>query len=143
MQVYCTDTAVVVNSPSPLFPANPHTHLKCPPNPPSPWQQNTLFLLLFKILQEIQLKYKHLHVKTCDTSDYASPEPSTLYLVHPLIGELRVDDLNGSSGVLSDNKARCHWPTALNALLEVYASGEPNCLIIDIFCSIQFNHLTH
>ena len=35
------------------------------------------------------------------------------------IGVLRVDVLNGSSGILSDNKARYHRPTGFNALLEI------------------------
>ena len=59
---------------------------------------------------------------------------------------MRVDLLDVSSGILSDDKASYHRPTGSSYYVVgnhyQFASGEPKYLIIDTFCSIQLNNLT-
>ena len=48
--------------------------------------------------------------------------------------EILVDILHVYSGIMSDNEACGHG-------IQAYGTGEPKCPVIDIFGSIQPNHL--
>ena len=69
----------------------------------------------------------------CNLNGHTSKMWQKFYLLS--LGELLVDVLNGSSGILSENKACYHRPAGFIVLLEItkHMLLESQCLLIDTF----------